>query len=45
VPLRELGVQAAELILAAVEDPGATMVSVRLQPTLVVRKSTARHDG
>jgi LacI family transcriptional regulator len=45
VPLRQIGEQAAELILAAVEDPGATMVSVRLQPTLVVRESTARHDG
>lgn len=45
VPHRQIGVKAAELILAAVEDPDATTVSVRLQPSLVVRGSTARRDG
>jgi LacI family transcriptional regulator len=42
IPHRQIGVKAAELILAAVEDPDATMVSLRLAPTLVTRESTAR---
>jgi LacI family transcriptional regulator len=45
VPLRQIGVKAAELILDAVENTEATMVSVALQPTLVVRESTARRIG
>jgi LacI family transcriptional regulator len=36
----ELGLKAAELLLAAIISPDATPVSVRVAPTLVVRDST-----
>jgi LacI family transcriptional regulator len=42
VPLTEMGNQAAELLLRKMRDPTAILPSVQLQPSLVVRGSTAR---
>lgn len=40
IPHYQIGLKAAELLLAAIEDPGATPISVRVAPTLVERDST-----
>lgn len=40
IPHYEIGVRAAELILEAIEDPGAVRMSLRLPPELRVRGST-----
>jgi LacI family transcriptional regulator len=42
IPLRLIGVEAARLLLEAIERPGAPEREVRLAPRLVVRGSTAR---
>ena len=41
IPLYQVGVKAAELMLEAISTPDPTPVSVRLSPSLVVRSSTA----
>lgn len=41
IPLDELGVQAANLLLAEINDPQAPRVTTRLDPRLVARGSTA----
>jgi LacI family transcriptional regulator len=41
IPHYEIGVKAAELLLAGIGDPTAVPVSMRLPSTLVVRESTA----
>lgn len=41
VPYYQLGVEAAELVLDAIEDPDDEVVSVRLRPELMVRASTS----
>jgi LacI family transcriptional regulator len=41
VPLYEIGVKAAELLLDGIVSPHQTTVSMRLTPDLVVRGSTA----
>lgn len=43
IPLTEIGVQAALLLLRQMRDPKATLPSVHLEPSLVVRGSTARY--
>jgi LacI family transcriptional regulator len=45
IPLTEMGNQAAQLLLRKIRDPKATLPSVQLQPSLVVRGSTARPSG
>jgi LacI family transcriptional regulator len=42
VPLTEMGNQAAELLLRKIREPKAILPSVQLQPSLVVRGSTAQ---
>jgi LacI family transcriptional regulator len=44
IPLTEMGNQAALLLLRKVRDPKTILPSVQLQPSLVVRGSTARLD-
>lgn len=41
IPQADIGRRAAELVLAAVEDPGTATMSIRLAPELMVRGSTA----
>jgi LacI family transcriptional regulator len=43
IPLTEIGVQAALLLLRRMRDPKASLPSVHLEPLLVVRGSTARY--
>jgi LacI family transcriptional regulator len=43
IPLTEIGEQAALLLLKKMRDPKATLPSVHLEPSLVVRGSTARY--
>lgn len=47
VPLYDLGRRAADLLLEAIDDDAAPTASVRLTPSLVVRRSTSPHrqDG
>lgn len=42
VDYEEMGVQASQLLLRKMRDPSAEVPSVRLEPSLVVRGSTAR---
>jgi len=42
IPKHAIGVQAAELILRAIREPGSPPVTIRLAPDLVERASTAR---
>jgi LacI family transcriptional regulator len=41
IPLTEMGNQAALLLLRKMRDPKTVLASVQLQPSLVVRGSTA----
>jgi LacI family transcriptional regulator len=41
IPHDELGVQAANLLLEEINDPDAERRTIRLDPELVVRESTA----
>jgi len=41
IPHDELGVQAAGLLLEEIRDPGAARTTIRLDPRLVIRQSTA----
>jgi LacI family transcriptional regulator len=41
IPHDELGVQAANLLLEEIRNPGVTRKTIRLDPKLVVRQSTA----
>jgi LacI family transcriptional regulator len=41
VPSYQMGLKAAELLLANMENPGQAPVSLRVAPTLVERRSTA----
>lgn len=41
IPMDEMGVRAAKLLLALIRDPAAQAVTVRLEPRLVIRGSTA----
>jgi LacI family transcriptional regulator len=45
IPLYQVGVKAAELMVEAIGNPQATPVSLRLSPQLVVRGSTAPLPG
>jgi DNA-binding LacI/PurR family transcriptional regulator len=45
VPKRELALKATELVLSLVEDPSQRSASLVLEPTLVVRQSTAGPRG
>jgi LacI family transcriptional regulator len=42
IPLDEMGAKAAKLLLLLIREPETKNVTVRLEPTLVVRGSTAR---
>jgi LacI family transcriptional regulator len=42
IPLTEMGHQAAQLLLRKIRDPKTILPSIQLQPSLVVRGSTAR---
>lgn len=45
IPHYQIGVKAAEMVLEAIETPGAPGIGVRLSPELVVRASTAPPAG
>jgi DNA-binding LacI/PurR family transcriptional regulator len=42
IPLTEMGTRAAQLLLQKMRDPRIALPSIHLEPSLVVRRSTAR---